>query len=180
MQILAMSGSLRATSTIGMFLRATAKLAPPGMAFTFYNGLDDVPHFAPDRDSDPPPAAVAHLRGLLQAADGVLLCTPEYAYGIPGAFKNALDWTVSSGEFVGKPVAALGASPHFMGGQRAHAALLLVLTALSANIVEGGTLTVSLVRTKMDADGNITDPDTAHALRAVLDALRAGAGGCRT
>ncbi len=171
MQILAVSGSLRATSTIGMFVRAVAKLAPPWMAFAFYDGLDDLPHFAPDRDGDPPPVAVAHLRGLLRAADGVLLCTPEYAYGMPGAFKNALDWTVSSGEFVGKPVAALAASPYESGGQRAHAALLLVLTALSAEVAAGASVTVPLVRTVMDADGDISDSATAHALRSVLDAL---------
>ena len=172
MQILAISGSLRATSTIGVFVRAVAKLAPPAMAFTFYDGLDDLPHFTPDRDGDPVPTAVAHLRKLLHDADGVLLCTPEYAYAMPGAFKNALDWTVSSGEFVGKPVAALAASPYASGGDRAHAlASCSCSPHLSAQIVGGATLTVPLVRTVMGADGTITDPNTAHALRAVLDAL---------
>ena len=111
MHILAISGSLQATGTITTLVRAIVALAPENMACTIYNGLADLPHFSPDRDGDDPPASVKNLRALLQEADGVLICTPEYAYGMPGSLKNALDWTVSSGEFVNKPVAALGASP---------------------------------------------------------------------
>jgi len=89
-----------------------------------YGGLDDLPHFSPDRDGDDPPRSVGRLRELLRTADGVLIGTPEYAFGVPGALKNALDWTVSSGEFDGKPVAAISASPLYTGGAKAHASLL--------------------------------------------------------
>ena len=111
------------------------------------------------------------LRGQLQAADGVLICTPEYAYGMPGSLKNALDWAVSSGEFYGKPVAAISASPSATGGERALASLLLTLTALAAAVPEGGTISVPFVGKKLNAAGEVTDPDTTQALRAVLDAL---------
>lgn len=171
MRILAMSGSLNTGGTITTFVRAVMTLAPDGMTFTLYDGLGTLPHFAPDRDGDDPPAPVAHIRGLLREADGVLICTPEYAYGMPGSLKNAFDWIVSSGEFVDKPVAALSASPYPTGGERAHASLLLTLTALCASVPEGGTLTVPLVRTKMDANGTLTDTATMEAGRAVLDAL---------
>jgi NAD(P)H-dependent FMN reductase len=114
---------------------------------------------------------VRHLRALLQEADGVVICTPEYAYSMPGALKNAFEWTVSSGEFVGKPVAAISASPYPTGGERALASLVLTLTAVSAEIVEGGSLSVPLVRTKMDASGAITDDDMARSLCSLLDAL---------
>lgn len=173
MRILAISGSLNATGTITTFVRAIAALAPEDMEVTRYEGLADLPHFSPDRDGDGDnaPASVADLRRQLQAADGVLICTPEYAYGMPGSLKNALDWIVSSGEFVNKPVAALSASPYPTGGERAHASLLLTLTALNATVAEGCALTVPLVRTKMDADGTVSDPATAQALRSVLDAL---------
>jgi chromate reductase len=170
MHILAISGSLRPTSTISTFLRATIALAPPTMQFTLYEGLGDLPHFTPDL-TDAPIPAVAALRHQVGAADGVLICTPEYAYSMPGALKNAFEWTVSSGEFVGKPVAALSASPYPTGGERAHASLLLTLTAVSAAIVEDAARTVPLVRTKMDANGVITDAATAEELRAALDAL---------
>lgn len=170
MHILAISGSLRATSTISTLLRATIALAPAAMTFTIYEGLADLPHFAPDL-TDTPPAPVTDLRAKLGAADGVLICTPEYAYSMPGALKNAFEWTVSSGEFVGKPVAAMSASPYPTGGERAHASLVLTLTAVNAEIVEGASLTVPLVRTKMDARGIISDEATAQALRSALDAL---------
>ncbi|HEY8291214.1 MAG TPA: NADPH-dependent FMN reductase [Thermomicrobiales bacterium] len=171
MRILAISGSLQATGTISTLVRAIAALSPEDMDCTLYDGLGDLPHFSPDRDGDPPPASVAEFRRLLRDADGMLVCTPEYAYGMPGSLKNAFDWIVSSGEFVGKPVAALSASPYPTGGQRAHASLLLTLTAVNAEIVDGATLSVPLVRTKMDANGVVSDLVTAQSLRSVLDAL---------
>ncbi len=171
MRILAISGSLQTNGTITTFVRATVALAPEVMEVTVYGGLADLPHFSPDRDGDPPPASVGELRGLLRVADGVLICTPEYAYGMPGSLKNAFDWIVSSGEFVGKPVAAISASPYPTGGARARASLLLTLTALNAAIVDGATLTVPLVRTKMDANGTVSDPATVEALQSVFDTL---------
>lgn len=171
MNILMIPGSIRASGTIWNLVRATAALAPDEMTVTLYDGLDSLPHFTPDRDGDTPPASVDELRQQLRAADGVLICTPEYAAGMPGALKNALDWMVSSGDFVNKPVAALAASPYPTGGERAHASLLLTLTMLSAEIVEGATMTVPLVRTKMNANGEITDPATAQTLRSVLEVL---------
>lgn len=171
MRILAISGSLRASSTNTALVRATAALAPEDMEITIYDGLANLPHFSPDLDGDNSPAAVVSLRELLQAADGVIICTPEYAFGMPGVLKNALDWTVSSGEFAFKPVAAISASPYATGGERAHASLLLTLTAEAAEIVEGGTLIVPFVREKLNANGDVADPETAQALRAVLDAL---------
>ena len=76
---------------------------------TLYEGLTELPHFNPDRDDVPDPA-VTSLRAQLQAADGVLISTPEYAHGVPGSLKNLLDWVVGSGELVDKPVALLHAS----------------------------------------------------------------------
>ncbi|GAC1391740.1 MAG: hypothetical protein NVS4B11_21460 [Ktedonobacteraceae bacterium] len=90
MRILAISGSLRADSTNTTLVRATAALAPKNMEILMYDGLADLPHFTPDLDGDDPPAPVSSLRKLLQATDGVLICTPEYAFGVPGTLKNAL------------------------------------------------------------------------------------------
>jgi NAD(P)H-dependent FMN reductase len=171
MRILAISGSLRAEANTTTLLRAMAALAPAPMQIALYEGLGDLPHFSPDLDGDNPPAAVAHLRGLLRAADGVLIATPEYAFGVPGSLKNALDWTVSSGEFYGKPVAAISASPLATGGDKAHASLLLTLGAQGAVVADGATLIVPYVRKKLDARGDVVDPAAVQALRAVLDAL---------
>jgi len=171
MHILAISGSLRASSTNTTLMRATTRLAPEGMTFTIYDGLGDLPHFSPDLDGDEAPPAVDRLRRLLQDADGVLICTPEYAFGVPGSLKNALDWTVSSGEFMYKPTVAISASPSNMGGDKAHASLLLTLQAETAEVVNGGALTIPRVNKVLDADGNIADDAIAQALRTALASL---------
>ena len=116
MNVLAISGSLRTTSTNTALLRAAARLAPEHVTITLYDGLDDLPHFSPERDTDTPPPAVIQLRTLLREADAVMVCTPEYAHGMPGVLKNMLDWVVSSGEFVDKPVSVISASPSDTGG----------------------------------------------------------------
>ncbi len=169
--ILAISGSLRADSSNTAILRAAALLSPEGMRMDLYEGLGDLPHFSPEIDNDAPPDSVRSLRMLLGRADGAIICTPEYAYGMPGSLKNALDWTVSSGEFFGKPVAAISASPSAAGGERAQAWLLSTLTALGADIVQESSLTIPFVRTRLAQDGTLADPATATALRSALNAL---------
>ncbi len=171
MRILALSGSLRARSSNTALLRAAAALAPADIEISFYTGLADLPQFSPDLDTESVPPSVQELRAQLQAADGVLICTPEYAYGMPGSLKNALDWTVSSGEFYGKPTAVISASPSAGGGEKAMASLLLTLSALAAVVAAGATLTVPFVGKKLDANGEVTDPETKQALRTLLDAL---------
>ncbi|MGE5703299.1 MAG: NADPH-dependent FMN reductase [Clostridia bacterium] len=169
--ILAISGSVRTKSSNSALLRAAATLAPPALHFTFYEGLDRLPHFNPDLDGDSSPETVNDLRAQLRKADGVIICTPEYAGGVPGVLKNAIDWIVSSGEFMHKPVSVISASPLSTGGEQAHASLLVTLGMVDAAIVEGGTMTVPFVGKKMNAEGEVTDPATVDALRSLLAAL---------
>src|SRR4029450_8065808 len=95
-RILAVSGSLRARSSNTAALAAASRVAPDGVLVQLYDGLATLPHFNPDHDEEgaEPPAPVAGLRTLIAGADGVLLSTPEYAHGLPGVLKNALDWLV--------------------------------------------------------------------------------------
>src|SRR5882762_1143612 len=95
LRVLALSGSLRAKSINTAVLSAVQSLAPAGLGVTLHRGLGDLPHFNPDLDTATPPAAVAAWREAVNAADVLLICTPEYAHGVPGALKNALDWLVS-------------------------------------------------------------------------------------
>ncbi len=176
MRILGISGSLRAESANTALVRAAGALAPAGMELTVYDGLAGLPHYSPERDGDDPPASVRELRDRIRNADAVLVCTPEYAHGMPGSLKNALDWTVSSGEFDGKPTAALSASPSFQGGEKAHAWLVQTLSVLGARLPDGGTLCVPFARSLFTPDGALSDPVTAQALRSVLDALARAAG----
>ena len=164
-KILAISGSLRANSSNNAIIKAVAGMIPDGVQFTIYGDLAQIPPFD---DSQETPLPVINFRHLLQTADGIFICTPEYAFGVSGVLKNALDWTVSSGELVNKPLALVTAAT---GGEKAHAALLLTFTALSSAIPEGGELLIPWVRSKLDANGAIADVSTAQQLQSVVDAL---------
>ena len=108
---------------------------------------------------------VARLRAQLIAADAVLIASPEYAHGISGVMKNALDWIVGCEAFVNKPVASLNASPRAV---YAPAALKQVMSAL---VVEGASIAVSMLGSRLDEDGIFADPAISCALREALHAL---------
>ncbi|MEA2240006.1 MAG: hypothetical protein QOC81_4730 [Thermoanaerobaculia bacterium] len=168
MKIIAICGSLRARSSNRALLQAALKLAPEGIEVTIYEGLAGLPHFNPDDDEEgaTPPPAVAELRSLLAAADGILISSPEYAHGVPGSLKNALDWLVSDGALVDKPIALISASP--VGGQFAQASLIETLTTMNWRVV--GTWTSP----KKVRDENV-DHDVVETIRAALAALAAAA-----
>ena len=109
------------------------------------------------------------MRKLIAEADGVVISTPEYAFGVPGVLKNALDWLVSSGELNEKPVFSISASPLNTGGEKALASLLLTLTALGT--IEVGRLSIPNIKNKIDANKEIADEDTMKALSGTLDSL---------
>ncbi len=172
MNILGISGSLNPESSNTAVVRAAASVSPEGMTVTLYAGMGDLPHFTPKLDGDAPPSPVRELRRLLRAADGVFVCTPEYAHGMPGSLKNAFDWVVSSGEFDGgKPAAALSASPSYLGGDKALASLTQTLAVLGAHIPPGASQAIPFIRKKLDAGGRVTDAETLDALRAILESL---------
>ena len=171
MNILAISGSLRAGSTNTSLLRAAAQLAPSNVTVTLYDGLDDIPPFSPERDQENTSEPIHKLRSLLRDADAVMICTPEYIHGMPGILKNMLDWLASSGEFVDKPVSVISAGPSDMGGSRAHASLSHTMAVLTAKLPEGASLIVPFIRQKVDADGRVTDPGLIQQLRSIIDVL---------
>ena len=107
--LLTVSGSLRAGSSNSTLLAAAGRTAPEGVVVTSYAGLGGLPAFSPDLDegNGPIPPAVVEWRSALARTDAVLFSSPEYAHGVPGAFKNALDWVVGSGELVDKRVGLL-------------------------------------------------------------------------
>jgi NAD(P)H-dependent FMN reductase len=170
-QILAVSGSLRSASSNTALLRAGAKLAPEGVEVRLYEGLAELPHFNPDLD-DPDgrtiPPEVADLRSRLAASDGVIISSPEYVHGVPGAIKNAVDWVVSSGELYEKPTALLNAS---MAATHAYASLTEILTTTDAEIVWEASTRVGLPTNRIDEEGILSDPELSGTLRAAVTAL---------
>lgn len=167
--ILAISGSLRASSLNAETLRAAA-LVVPSTRITLYEGLAGLPHFNPDDDADGAvlPGPVRDLRAKLAAADALLICSPEYAHGVPGSLKNALDWLVSGPEMVGKPTGLINASPR---SAHAFASLAETLRTMSARLVPGAVVEIPLAGRAMDAAAIAADPALAAHLQACVSAL---------
>jgi chromate reductase, NAD(P)H dehydrogenase (quinone) len=164
-KVLAICGSTRQQSTNHRYIKAIAAMSAELFEVILFDGLSSLPHFNPDDNHDPMPAPVARFRQLLQQADGVLICTPEYAHGVPGTLKNAIDWVVSSNEFSGKPTMLLTASTD---GSFAHKALLETLRVIEARGIEQNNLLVQFAATKIDSEGSITDAHTMIAVQKIL------------
>ena len=167
MRILGISGSLRRGSSNTALLRAAAILAPSGVEIIVYSGLGNLPHFNPDLEEFEPPAVV-DFRTQLQQCEGLLISSPEYAHGVPGVLKNALDWLVGGQEFIGKPVALLNASPR---ATYALASLTEIVTVMSGRIVSEASVTLPLLGQNLDDVGIVAHPEIASALRVAIAAF---------
>jgi NAD(P)H-dependent FMN reductase len=170
-RILLVSGSTRGGSTNTALLRTAQAAAPAGIEAVLYAGMTDLPHFNPDADADPLPAAVAGLRAEIAAAAAVLFCTPEYAGALPGTFKNLLDWTVGGFEMYQKPVAWVNASGSPTRAAHAHASLETVLGYIHARIVPEACAHVPVRRDLVGADGMVADADVRRRIGEVLTVL---------
>jgi chromate reductase, NAD(P)H dehydrogenase (quinone) len=166
-KILAICGSTRKTSTNSNLINAIYNMYADAIAVTIFEGLSGIPHFSPDLDNDNPPQNVSHFRKQLKQADGILICTPEYAMGVPGTLKNAIDWTVSSMEFSHKPVALITAST---SGHKAHHSLMETLRVIEADVPDNSHLVISHIRTKVQGD-SIIDTNTANQVKNAIDSL---------
>lgn len=151
-------------------LRAAITLAPKNVNITIYKGLADLPHFNPDLECGTVPHPVKDLRFQLQGSDGVMISSPEYAHGVPGAMKNALDWLVGSGELVSKPVALINTSPRATWAQ---ASLTETLTVMTANLINEASITLPLLGRGLDEAGIASDPEISLVLREALAAFAA-------
>lgn len=168
MHFLAISGSRRAASTSTALLKAAAVLVPDGVTLSVYEGLGELPHFNPDLDKDPMQPAVADFRRQLRLADGVIISTPEYAHGVPGALKNALDWLVASGELYEKSVVLFSASPR---ANYAQASLIETLSVMTASVVSEACIALPLLGKNLDEHGIVSNPDFSRTICAALTAF---------
>ena len=166
--ILAISGSTRKQSSNLNLIKAIEKLYANELSIKIYDGLLNLPQFNPDDDTENSPVQVTDLRKQIKEANGILICTPEYAMGVPGSLKNLLDWTVSSSDFSNKPVVAITASS---SGQKAHLSLLATLQVIEALINERTQLLISFIKTKVNDRQQITDENTLKDVRSTMDAF---------
>ncbi len=167
-KVIAISGSTRKSSTNLSLIHAIKNLAIDKFDLIVFNEIVNIPQFNPDLDIEPAPIKVTEFRNQLKAADGILICTPEYAMGVPGTLKNAIDWTVSSAEFSKKPVALITASSM---GQKAHASLLETLKIIESHITDQTQLLISYVKTKVNAESVITDETTLNQVTDLVNAF---------
>ena len=165
MRLVAISGSLRSASLNTSVLQAARRLAPGGVEIELFEGIGQLPFFNSDLEAGPLPDAVAAFRGIIATADGILISSPEYARGVSGVMKNALDWLVGCEQFPGKPVALINTSPR---ATHALAALALTLQTMSAHLVAEASITLPLLGAVHDADSIAADPELAGAIRDSL------------
>ena len=165
LKVLAICGSTRRLSSNLNLINAFADLAAEKIAVTAYGDLTSLPHFNPDLDTDVVPEEVKAFREELAKADGVLISTPEYAMGVPGTLKNALDWTVSSMDFSKKPVALITAS---LSGEKAHRSLLETLLVIESRMTADTQLLIPFVKTKISPEGKITDEKTLAEVNKLI------------
>jgi NAD(P)H-dependent FMN reductase len=167
MKVFAICGSTRINSANLQLLHAIANLAAKEMEMEIYNALADLPHFNPDLDkeNDEVPDAVQSLRNKIKEADGVLVCTPEYVFSLPGSLKNLIEWMVSTTVFSEKPVALITASA---SGAKAHADLQLIMKTIYADLHRQSQLLISGVRAKINSNGEITDDATLQKIKELI------------
>jgi len=178
MRLLLMSGSLRTNSyntAMVNFLAQELSKNTQIKPFVFKN-LSSIPSYSPDFDlhdetSDDSPPEVVALRNAIKSCDALFIATPEYAFEIPGALKNALDWLISSGELVDKKVLAISSSTSAQGGVHAYKVLVALLKVLSAKTYEENPLNIDRVNKKIDSDGSIADENLKKTLLEYIKIL---------
>jgi chromate reductase len=156
---LGLVGSLRKGSHSRAVLQAIADRLAPDIAITVHD-LADIPLYNADLDGDTKPGPVARLKAAIGDADGIVISTPEYNYGIPGVLKNAIDW-VSRPAFnsvlKGKPVTFMTVSPGFVGGARAQGPMKQLLAACLMDLLPTPELVFAKAG-EMFEDGKLKDP----------------------
>jgi chromate reductase len=166
-RIISISGSLRSQSSNTTILKAAAMLVSNDVSISLYEGLGTLPHFNPELEGAEGPAVLDFRRRIRESA-GVLISSPEYAHGVPGTLKNALDWMVGSGELVDKPVALINASP---SSTYAYASLIETITVMSAKLVRNACVTLPFWDKTLDAAGIADHPEISVLLQRSLEEL---------
>jgi chromate reductase, NAD(P)H dehydrogenase (quinone) len=172
----ALCGSLRKASANRFLIEALRDLAPPGVAIEICDLIGDLPIFNPDLEGEDTPQPVLAFAAKIKAADGLIIASPEYAHGIPGGLKNALDWLVSRDEIPHKPVMLAHASYR---GDHVLEALTEILTTMSVALVDNAFCRVDLIGKPIERRREIVEEaDTktmlVHGLNRFVAGIAAG------
>lgn len=167
-KILAISGSTKANSTNGIILRSISDWFADELDVQVFSGISSLPHFNPDITEEAIAASIREFRSLIEEADGVIICTPEYVFSLPGSLKNAIEWTVSTTVFSHKPVALIVASA---SGEKAFEALKLIMRTIECKVVEQSTLLIRGAKGKINKEGQIVEENLRSDLQKVIATL---------
>lgn len=167
-KILAISGSTRSNSSNFKLLKQIAELSKDIFEVEIFEGLSDIPHFNPDLDTEHPPKQVSDFRNKIVNADGIIICTPEYIFSLPGSLKNAFEWCVSTTIFSKKEVGLITASA---SGEKGHEELQLIMKTVEASFDADTSLLIQGVRGKVDDQGAIVDSKTLEQLQKFISAF---------
>jgi chromate reductase len=175
LNVISICGSLRKGSYNRIVMKALPGLAPEGMQIREAPPFDEFPLYNADIQNStgfPPP--VQSLADAIRAADGVIINTPEYNFGIPGALKNAIDWVsrLQNQPFAGKPVALQSASPGPVGGARVQYDLRRAMVFLDALTLNKPEIFIGNCAQRLDEKtGQITDEQTRNFVKQQLAAF---------
>lgn len=167
-KILGISGSTKLNSTNSFILKHLGELFNDELELHIFNGIDKLPHFNPDLDRENLPVEVKEFRELIEKSDGVLFCTPEYVFSLPGSLKNAIEWNVSATVFSNKPVAIIVAAA---SGEKAYESLSLILTTIEAVLPEKSKLLIQGAKGKVDNEG-IKDATLRKEIEEIITSLK--------
>jgi NAD(P)H-dependent FMN reductase len=167
--ILAIIGSASKNSSNLKLVQRIASLTQDYFDIKIFNSLSALPHFDPELSIDNAPQIILDLRQLIHESAGVIICTPEYVFSIPGSLKNAIEWCVATTVFSKKPVGLITASA---SGEKAHEELKLIMHTIEAIFTDDTTLLIKGIRGKITESGNINDDKTKEQLIAFITALK--------
>ncbi len=164
-KILFLLGSTKSSSANKQIVLLLMQQLADSFEVEIYDSLDKITHFNPDLDNELVPDSVTHFRQAIEQADGVIICTPEYVFSLPGVLKNAIEWLVSTTIYTDKPTALITASS---SGEKAHESLNLVMKTIGAKIGNHSSILIKSVKSKINANGNIVDIDTQKLIELLI------------
>ena len=178
MNLIGIAGSLRAASFNASLIRAAGAVAPEGASVNLFERLGKIPPYNDDEKQKAIPDAVTALAGLIRAADGLLIATPEYNYGVSGVLKNAIDWLSRTPDqpFKDKPIGVMGAAMGGLGTARAQYDLRRSFIFLDGLVMNRPEIFVGAAHTKFDDSGVLTDGPTREILADYMKAFAAWIG----
>ncbi|UUF16782.1 MULTISPECIES: NADPH-dependent FMN reductase [Flavobacterium] len=165
-KIVAITGSTRKNSSNFKILKYISEHIKSDFEVEIFEDLDQIPHFNPDLDTENPPEEISLFRNKIMEADGIIICTPEYVFSLPGSLKNALEWCVSTTIFSDKKAGLITASA---SGEMGHEQFLLIMKTLEAKFDDNTQLLIQGIRGKVDAEGKIINEETEIALQNFIN-----------